>query len=491
MLMVCPYCASTNIITIKGQGFCVNCGHAVPKPGQTETAAAKSLPKIATISHFGDKARVKLPEQRAKAIPVTARVAVKPKSAPKQVKSISDITRQRPKPRLKLAAIAPAAVAPVVVVKPLPAPMTPAKPFVSPVLPVHDPNHVIRAAKTKRLHHQVKSDKKPRNHKTRIVLASNLLSAVLAGGFAVAVYLVIHKSAVATPGELFHFLATRSLHTRRLLGASLPAGAVAMGGAALAWLWLRASAIFASSKISDGRPVSARVARRSGFNSLGALSALIGVALVLVIAWTTGLIMAIRLISHLSLGNNQLAAIGVAVSFVMVLVGLWFAAILATCAYMVVLSGQKLSKCLGQSIKLASRNYAYTAGTALWLGLCLGAIGVAATAVFIILSLTRFGLPLWVIASASGVIVAIKIFWFSHYSLGHWSKRYRRSTQLSYGESKLALYWAGRHARPISKAGVSLSIIWWLVVAIGGSLLLWHAKVDPTNLFNKLSADIY
>ena len=465
----------------------------MPKPGQSEVAAKQSLPKIATISHFSDK---KTPPKTEKVMPVSESIsrhkvatpAAAPKIAatvkPEPVKSVvvkptrsfSDI---RPHPTKTAAhhAVKAAVMAPVKPASP--------KPAVAAALPVHGPDHLPKVAKSK--HHKVRAETKP---KASVVKLSHITAGVLTGGLAAASFELIHKSQAASLGGWFHFLATRSLHTRLLSAAVAPAVIVGLASLVALWLWLRGSAIFAGSKVKDARPIPANLARRAGLNALASLSLLAGLSVVLLVAWSVGLILAIKYIGHLSFSYWQLASLGVTTSFIMVLIGLWIAAIITTAGYMVVLSGQKLMRSLSQAAKLASANYAYTAGTALWMMMCLAAAATISTASFIALSIHRLNLPLWLVVVGGSLITALLAAWLSAYSLKHWLNRYRQDSEATFKDS-VSLYWAGRRPKPVSKVGVSLSVAWWLAVAIVGSLIIWHFKLDPTNLFNKLSADIY
>jgi len=324
---------------------------------------------------------------------------------------------------------------------------------------------------------------------TALINAS--FSGFLAGGLALGAYLAIHASRASTPGGFFHYLATRGSHLKLMLVALSPAVVVALGLLAAIWLWLRAGTIYTTSRLYDHRPVDRKVAYKAGFNALGGLMTLAVIELVVAALWTAGLVGVIKGVGSLSLVYWETSAVGVAASFGLVLIGLWLLASLSLTAYLIVLSGQSLSKSLRQASQLVTRDYAYTAGTGLGLLFVATAVLLITIASFVGLNGSTLNLPIWLSALGGGIVAAVVYGLLANFSLRHWTKRYRQSTARVYGPDQTVLYLAGRHPKPISRTGISITIIWWLAIGIGGAILLWHLRLDPTGLFKKLAADIY
>ncbi len=472
MLMVCPYCASNNIITIKGAGFCVNCGHSLAKLPDGSAPAASSLPiKVAKFAKAmaapapTPKIQIKSRHQ------VTSQSAAVAQAAPRS-RRVLDLSAPRP---TKAAKVAPAP----------PKTRHPAKP----VEAVHPP----AGKSADPVHHEhphQRSAVKPL-HRSHIISASTLASGLLAAAIVIKSYLVVHTSRAASLGGFMHYLATRSTHTKLVLAALLPPVVVAALSVIALWLWLRASAIYAASRLHDHRPVNHSAANRVGLNVLGGLMSLAATGSVVAAIWSVALAAAIKSLGTLSLGNWQLAAIGVATSFAMVLIGLWLVAALTLAGYVLVLSGRSFFRSIGDGLRLASRDYVNNAATALGLGLTLVILVTVITTSFVGLSRASRQLQPWVIASLGGLLAAGLMGWFSQFALNHWVRRYRLSTGRVFGPKQPTLYLAGRQPRPNSRLGLTLVALWWLAIAGGGGWLLWHYRVDPTSLLNRLAANIY
>lgn len=552
--MVCAYCASNNIVTIQGQGFCVNCGKAQSAAGPVKVAGVTIKPAFAKLASQPLGGALKLEPRLDQSAPpksatptivknspttersvsittspaisrhkssrsseavttekpaiTRARSIAKPVSETKLVAStqtapkhhLSDLRRSTPT-KAASAGSKPAALVAVAIKSAAPAQKPPlpstvsARGPASSVAPSQDAAKARRPSKRRNKAGR-KTDRKaqPKSRPIKsppIVTTNALFSGLLAAGIAAGLYLMIHTSRAASLGGYLHYLAGRGLHLKLMLAALTPAAVVALGLVLALWLWQRASTIYTLSRAYDHRPIDRKAAYQAGFNAGGALSLLTGLGLLVGVTWLAVVVLVIRSISGLPLAYWLVSALGVVASFALVLVGLWLLTVLTLGAYLVVLSGQKLTRSLRQAVTIATREYAYAAGTALGL-ILLASIALAVTAASFV-ALSGGGLHLAPTAVAlGGALVAGALFgWLASFSIKHWTRRYRQSTADVFGSHKLALYRAGRSPQPISRTGIVITLAWWLGLAAGAGLLLWHWQVDPTGLLAKLAAVIY
>lgn len=323
------------------------------------------------------------------------------------------------------------------------------------------------------------------------ILASSLTGGFSAGLVSLMIFTALHISHATSPGGFFHFLATRSSHTKTLLVVLVPAALLALSFIVLLWLWRQATAGYAASRFYDHRPITPRQARTAGANALGSLAALSFVSMVISGLWLAGLILAIKATSTLSLVYWQVAAIGIGVCFVMVLVGLWIVAVEHLSALAVVLGGEGYWRALATGFRLTSKRYVAVAAKTLWLTLYLGVAVGLSLATFLGLSMSRFGLSTWVralIGSATTVVIFSLLNW---YHMRQWLWCYRNSISQVETGTKAARLLIGRSPTKINRLGAILSLGWWLLVAGISSWLIWHYRVDPSSIFNRLAATIY
>lgn len=506
--MVCPYCASSNIITIQGQGYCVNCGHSLDinaaktkalKPsGKTESkqtlkpiiqAATKPTIKIEASSKSSVKPVAKLAPTISKHSTTNnlSEPVKKPTSAPATGPlHMNDLSPAKPKSTTK--PLKPAITAATVAIKPMVAPTPKAK------LPEPKPKspRVKRSTKRRLAADQRQQSRPPKpSRRAASAFSYSFFSGLVASALASISYLTIRASHASSMGNFFHILATSGAHAKIMGAALAPIVFVILAGLGIVWLWLGASTGYASSKRYDNRPIGASVAYRAGFNATADVVGFTFLGLLSGLVWLSVLVLAIKYLGHLSLVYWQLAALGVAASFVLVLVGLWLLAGFTLATYIAVLSGQSFGKSLAQGFTLAHKDYAYAAGTGLGLVIILGTIKIVTVFAYVGFDHLLPRAPSWLIAMLGAVVIGLLIGWYVELALEHWLRRYRIAAIRVFGQDKSALYLAGRHPRPMKPKAVAIVVVWWLGVAIASAWILWHFQVNPTSLLNKLALNIY
>ncbi|HSX15079.1 MAG TPA: hypothetical protein VLE72_04245 [Candidatus Saccharimonadales bacterium] len=472
--MVCPYCASTNIVTIKGQSFCVNCGHPQPtvKPaGADEAQAAVDLQL--------KKVLVKPASQTQSPTIVTG---------PKSARVMSDI-KSPPKPTPKPEK-----------------PPTPAKVIATPhhhkkdLAPKDEAETKVKAEskskshpKATAVHSTTKLREAKRIHGSIVVTTSNLAIGLVLALKASSLLLLVHQSHSATPGTFLAYLAGLSPRAKYLIVSYSPATLIALFGLFITLLWLRTSAIVATSRLYDHRPISHRLALKMGWNALGSVLIVVLAAIGAMALWLGSLAGVIYYLSHWSLNSNIISGLGVAASFVWVLWGLYLSAALIMTAYLIILSAQSLRSAFAIGLGLARRCYVTLAASLIWLSFITLAVFASVGVVVLVLHdwLKLGHHPYYLQVMVLFGLSWLASFWLLGLILDHWVKQYRNVTYIAFGDAETAAFRAGRKPKPIHPWGIAITITWWLIVAAGASWALWRLRVDPTPLLVRLSNTIY
>lgn len=247
-------------------------------------------------------------------------------------------------------------------------------------------------------------------------------------------------------------------------------------------IWLRASATYSYSHKLDERPVAWSRALQAGWNATGRLVGLALIGLVATAVWSLGLVAAIRLTDGLSVGPSVQTITGIVVCLVMALVGLMLIVLYSFTTQLIILGDLGLLRALGKGIIMTRRTLAASIVLVVWL-ITLGMV-LMAIVVGIWLS------PHWTSLSppaAGWLAVGVGLLMLRYYlSLTQitWLVAYRRVIR-AHGSHQLAVY-LGRKPRPVHPAAISVSLVWWIVLATLGSWWLWHHHYDPTALLNRL-----
>ncbi len=534
--MVCPFCASTNIASIKGQSFCVNCGRQIAKTktggkGKSLAAAQAAVDiEVKKILKPADKITAKPAVKTSETIkastksPMVSRFSTGSKSSDVRV---NVQTKTEPK-------VVAQTTKSVDIMKPKPAPAGPAKSTVMTKPTISDIKRPTPKARTEPVKEKPKQKPKHRRkarrkakkaaaaaamttaarpatvagpkaepahaHETAVSLGSssvirtgNLVAALVLTSLLTAKVVLLHISQASTPGGFFRYLSTVSSSVKHWAIVLSPAYVLLVMTLALIIIWMRAASIFATAKMYDHRKISPGVAYRAGWNSLASLLVLSLLQWLVAGLWLTGVVTAIKGLSGLSLADTQTTLIGVGLSFAMVLIGLYLAVGIIMARYLIILSGQSFARSLGQAFTLTHRRFVTLATSVL--GLALGLAGMTAAVGTVLTLVARWihqqQASIWILVGLSLALVFALSWWFWRWSLGVLMRLYRTSTRLVFGDHQTVNYHGGRRPGPISAWGVVISVSWWLLVTSAACYGLWRWRFDPTPLLKHLATTIY
>ena len=249
-------------------------------------------------------------------------------------------------------------------------------------------------------------------------------------------------------------------------------------------IWLRAGIVYSHSHQLDHRPAGLSQALAAAWNVTGRLVLLDGLGLVVVAGWSIGLLKLIRRLDGLTLAPTAQTAVGIGICLTMTLVLLILVVWYSLARQITILGSSSFGGTLRAAGGLARRLLGAAMALAIWLTVL--AAGLVLLAGVILVS------PHWLAVThteaylATAVVLIVGLHYLSTLTLISWLTAYRQLVH-SRGSHHLAAY-LGRKPQPVHRLVITVSLVWWLLVAVAASYLLWRAHYDPKQLLDHLRA---